>query len=299
MEPDRARWESRQRPIDTGSLRDRPVRYRRLCNRRRLGVYQQHEGYVILDAMNVEERAARAVQEFDRAWRRLEEHLESTYADAGTDEHGEGRQRALIEEARRRGHLREDSRRFLHACRRLRNVYTHVNYEGYAGPLTVPPTPVLNRFIALVDDLTRPPKIGSYAAEAVTCEATSLLVDVLVTMKDHDFSQLPYRVGTRWRLVTREQVACFVEAQVALEGVALVSLEGVRAIDVAEAAPSEPEGANEGEPVRNVVATLAHLLENPSTEKYPAVIVFPRRMGSLPRIVLADDLPRLYAALGR
>lgn len=254
---------------------------------------------MILEGMDTEERAARAVQEFDRAWRRLEEHLESTYANAVPDDRGEGRLRALIDEARRRGHLREDSQRFLHACRRLRNVYTHVNYEGYAGPLTVPSTPVLKRFIALVDDLTRPPKIGSYAVEAVTCEATTPLVDVLVTMKDHDFSQLPYRDATCWRLVTREQVACFVEAQVALEGVALVSLEGVKAIDVAEAAPSEPESVNEGEPVRNVVATLAHLLKHPSSEKYPAVIVLARQTGSLPRIVLADDLPRLYAALGR
>lgn len=80
--------------------------------------------------MGVDERAARAVQEFDGAWRRLEEHLDSTYADALPNERGEGRLQVLIDEAQRRGHLREDSRRFLQACRRLRNVYSHVNYDG-------------------------------------------------------------------------------------------------------------------------------------------------------------------------
>lgn len=254
---------------------------------------------MILANVDRDERASRAAQDFDRTWRRLEEHLEATYADALMDRRPEGSLLNLISEARRRGHLRDDSCRFLHACRQLRNVYTHVNYEGYAGPLAVPPAGVLSRLKALVDDLTRPPRIGDFTIEAVTCEASTPLVQVLVMMKQHDYSQLPYEDGDKWRLVTREQVACFVEREVAEQGVEIVSLEGITALNVAGCAPSEPVSVSEGESVRNVVAMLTTALAQPSTSTYPAVLVSRPQTRSTPKVVLADDLPRLYAAIGR
>lgn len=147
-----------------------------------------------------------------------------------------------------------------------------------------------------------PATAGEVAVRAVTCEAGTPLVEALRTMRTSDFSQLPYRHADRWVLVTRDQVARWLELHVDDEGLALVDCSvpvgSLPAHGVDAVVPSVVQGRT---PVPEAVDLLETALRTPDAAEggYAAVLVEPVRRAGAVGLLTADDLPRLHDVLGR
>jgi putative intracellular protease/amidase len=121
-------------------------------------------------------------------------------------------------------------------------------------------------------------------------------------MRRGDFSQLPFRRGEDWELITRDQIARWVESVTDADGVALLDLR----IPVGEvtAAPRvhtvRPATVAGDDPISRATEALEKALRTPDDVPggYPAVLVIHGER-TPPGILTADDLPGLYDLLGR
>lgn len=199
--------------------------------------------------------------------------------------------------------LTAEAEDFLQSCRRARNAYVHVAFPGYVGPIALPPEPVVQRVERLARSLRTPERVGGVARPAVTCSAETPLREALHVMRTHDFSQLPYEhVSLGWVLVTRDQVARWVEVQAEDDGTLLadLSLPVGDLADDARIGPTHPVVLSASAPVAAALARLEEALRLPDQAEggYPVVLVAPRP-GQRAKILSSDDLPRLYDLLGR
>jgi hypothetical protein len=123
-------------------------------------------------------------------------------------------------------------------------------------------------------------------------------------MHQGDFSQLPYRHEQHgWLLVTREQVARWLEAQADDDGMALVDLgEPVVALaDDPRVGPVVPRRLSASASLVDAVAELEAALHTPDHAPYgyPLILVTVKGRNAPIRVLAVDDLPRAYEVLGR
>ena len=242
----------------------------------------------MLDRMSGEKTP---VDRFNGAWRRFERCLNGLYP---PDRREGGDSEAQIRRAMADGVVTREQGGFLEACRRVRNAFTHVSFDEYDGPAAAPPQPVVVRLERLVRELVDRVRLKEVTKPALTCRADDQLQDVLREMKEHDYTQVPYQLeGTGWVLLTRDQVARWVEdsAQENLVMVDLHTTVGELSEAVGPVVPTVLAADS------YLVDALAHL-EWSEGEAYPAVIV-DRGQGKPPGVLTAWDIPELYRRLGR
>lgn len=242
----------------------------------------------MLDRMSGEKTP---VDRFNSSWRRFERYLNGLYP---PDRRGGSDSEAQIRRAMADGVVTREQGGFLEACRRVRNAFTHVSFDEYDGPAAAPPRPVADRLERLVRELVDRVRLKEVTKPALTCRADDQLQDVLREMKERDYTQVPYHLeGTGWVLVTRDQVARWVEdsAQENLVMVDLHTTVGELSEAVGPVVPTVLAADS------YVVDALAHL-EWSEGEAYPAVIV-DRGQGKPPGVLTAWDIPELYRRLGR
>ena len=195
-----------------------------------------------------------------------------------------------------------DTEDFLQRCREARNAYAHVAFDGYTGPVTLPPDAVVKRLEAVAHRFaTRP--VPTKWHPPLSCARLDPLRDALHQMRQNDFSQLPYlhpRMG--WLLVTRDQVARWLEVEAETDPVVLMDLTHpvVQLADDPRVGAVHPRFVRAGSTIAEALTELEGTLRQPDDEDggYPAVLVGCSRDGD-PRILAPDDLPRMYKLLGR
>lgn len=253
-----------------------------------------------VDTPSVDQSAAR----FIHAWKQLALFLEDAFRQARPREEVPDTAN-LLRWAERTGMITSNSAYFLDRCRQARNAYAHVVFDGYEGPVTLPPTEVVHRLERLVNALVRPPVVTAVSVKAVTCDAETPILDALGVMRIQDFSQLPYLHPERgWLLVTRDQVARWVECSAEHDAACLLDLtQSVRHVtEQAGVGPVVPRMAPTSMLLADAVDQLAQAFEAPDHHVggYPALLVTDRpESGDPPQILAADDLPRAYSVLGR
>ncbi len=236
---------------------------------------------------------------FMTAWKRIENHLTNL---PGMQKGDMGQ---MLRWAERRRLITADAEDFLQACRRARNAYAHIAFEGYVGAVTLPPRSVVERLERLSIGLAFPGRAVSVASKARTCRDTDSVRTALDVMRAQDFSQVPYRHERHgWVLFTRRQVSAMVEAAADDSSTSLVDLSStLREIGadpaVGMTVPARlPWSATVTEALESFEQTLVTPDDQPGG--YPAVLLV-REPGdaAAPAILTADDLPRLYQTLGR
>lgn len=232
------------------------------------------------------------VDRFHGAWRRFEGYMNGLYP---PDRRGGNDTEAQIRRATADGVFTREQGAFLEACRRVRNAFTHVSFDEYDGPAATPPQPVVVRLERLVREHVDRVRLKEVTQPAVACRADDPLQDVLRKMKEHDYTQVPYHLpGTGWVLLTRDQVARWVEDS-AEENLVMVDLR-TRVGELADAVgPVVPTVLDDDS---YVVDALAHL-EWTEGEAYPAVVVVDRGRVEHPAVLTGWDIPELYRRLGR
>lgn len=239
---------------------------------------------------------------FLAAWKRIEGHIAGLIAASG--EQGKDAHDALRWAERQRV-ISARVEDFLHDCRRARNAYVHVAFDGYSGPVTVPPREVVHRLERIAVGLTAPPSVTALAQPAHVCDSSTSVVEALAVMREGDFSQLPYRHDQLgWLLVTRSQIARWVEASAEPDGHCLLNLttpvSGIA--DVEGVGPVVPRILPPTAMLAEAISELQQAFITPDHEVggYPALLVVsPSQEAAPPRIVTSDDLPRAYAMLGQ
>ncbi len=201
--------------------------------------------------------------------------------------------RRRLENARMNGKITESQAEFLQTCREIRNLLTHQSVKGVKGHVVTVDSRLAERLKNTVDALQSPVKMKDLVSAAATCEPDTPLVVALKMMRDHDYSQLPYRSQSgKWRVFTRNQVACWVEGQQE-DGHALVDL-GVPVSQIADfpGAGTENPIIAHGEAL--LVSTLTLFEDSLLTQAhtYPAIIVTGIGRSSV-GILTTEDLPRL------
>jgi CBS domain-containing protein len=231
------------------------------------------------------------VERFNGAWQRFERYLKGLYPPEGrqgSDSEAQIR-RAVVDSV-----VTREQGQFLDACRRVRNAFTHVSFDEYDGPAAAPPQPVVVRLERLVRELVDHVRLKEVTKPALTCRADHPLQDVLREMKEHDYTQVPYHLeGTGWVLLTRDQVARWVEDS-AQENLVMVDLHTT----VGELAQAVGPVVTTVLTADSYVADALVHLEWSEGEAYPAVIV-DRGPGKPPGVLTAWDTPELYRRLGR
>jgi len=255
-------------------------------------------GSVSLSELGNSKSSGTPADRFMTAWKHIEAWLRTNHNDGRVEEAD-----SFIDKASRTGAVSKDVADFLHKCRLARNAYAHVAFDGYDGPVTLPPKPVLERLERICASLRTPAKVTALAPTAITCSAETQLHVALRVMGEHDYSQVPYiHPDHGWVLVTRDQVARWVETEAEEDGTALVSLgTAVRTLtDHPRVGPVIPRMISPGALVTEAVAELETALRVPDIEPggYPVVLAVPTA-GDDVRILCPDDLPHMYRLLGR
>ncbi len=241
---------------------------------------------------------------FMTAWSRIEAQLAELYLEGRV-----GRERApdsvvLIDWAEDERHLTRSQARFLGQCRRARNAYSHVAFDDYHGPLGFPPKDVTDRMERVLAGLVNPPKASAALPRATTCDASTPIRDALAVLREEDFSQLPYRHDDRgWLLVTRSQIAAWVEHATQEDGACLLDLNlPVRHLaDEAGPGPIIPRMLTTQSRLSDVVLEMEQAFITPDHEPggYPCVLVTEPSGDNAPFLMAPDDLPHAYRLLGR
>jgi hypothetical protein len=247
--------------------------------------------------------SATAAERFLSAWKRLEAELLRQWQPSHADERGADAA-ALLFWGERKHLLGADVADFLHSCRAAPNAYAHISFAGYDGPVTLPPAEVVYRLERIVGALTCPATAKSVAGRAVTCASTCSVADALRKMQAGDFSQLPYfESERRWLLVTRDQVCRWLEAEADEGGTVLADLhcEIGAVARHPRVGPVIPRVVDSDADVHTALAALQEALRTPDSEPggYAAVLVRKPQLEDVPGLLTSDDLPRLYALLGR
>jgi len=241
---------------------------------------------------------------FHKIWNHIVEHLEEIHQENTPTNQGGVDPVRLIDWAEDHHHLTKAQSRFLHQCRRARNAYAHVAFDGYQGPLGFPPKDVADRLGRILSSLTKPPKASSGLPRATTCEADTPIRDALALMREHDFSQLPYRHPDQgWLLVTRAQIAHWVEQSTEHDGACLLDLKSPVGYLAGESGPGAvvPRRLSTGDRLADVVLELEQAFVTPDHEPggYPTVLVLEDGSDNPPFIMAPDNLPESYRRLGR
>lgn len=237
---------------------------------------------------------------FDSAWRRFEVELRRRFR---VPVRGRSDIESVLLEAASSGQLPRATVDFLQAARRVRNACAHVTFEDYAGPIAAVPLPVVHQLERLADFLVTPQHASEVAVPALICRPHDGLRGVLHAMREHDFSQLPYRERGKWLLVSRDQVARWVELEADAEvhqgrpAVALVDMS-ITVRDLGQLVePAAPVILNRRATVLDAIRELEH---RPITGAFgPTVLVKPTSEGDPPNVLTPADLPRLYDLVGR
>lgn len=240
-------------------------------------------------------------ERFLDAWKRLSNHLRMVYD--GPADSTRTDDSALIRWAYRSGVLREDSFTFVDRCRQARNAYAHVVFEGYQGPIAVPPRPVVYRLERLANAMVNPPKVTAVSVPAVTCAATTSILEALRIMRHENFSQLPYLSDDLgWVLITRDHVSRWVEYSAESDAACLLDLtHRVNELSgLAGVSPVLPKKSNRNSLLADAVEELAAAFQTPDHSQggYPLILVVDEGSTS-PEVLAAEDLPRAYEVLGR
>jgi hypothetical protein len=193
---------------------------------------------------------------------------------------------------------------FLQSCRQARNAYAHVAFDGYAGAVTLPPPPVVERLERIVASFRNPVKVTSVAVAAQTCDPATPLQHALRLMRQGDFSQLPYCHPDRgWLLVTRDQLARWLQVHADDSGLALVDLTQPVATlaDDPRVGPVQPRRVPPATLLAEAIDQLEEALHLPDHEPggYPFLLVDAAGSRTPPKVVSVDDLPQAYDLLGR
>jgi CBS domain-containing protein len=248
---------------------------------------------------------SRLADRFLTAWKTLESCLKERWTEV------ERRPRAvapdsvqLLRWAERRKLISASAEDFLQSCRQARNAYAHVSFDDYAGPVTIPPRQVVLRLERIASSFRNPAPVAAVAVAARTCAPDTTLREALRLMRDGDFSQLPYCHATHgWLLVTRDQIARWLETRAGADGIALVDLsEPVSALaDDPRVGPVVPRRLAPSSSLAEAVAELEDALHVPDQQigGYPVVLVAADDRAPSVHILAADDLPRAYDLLGR
>jgi hypothetical protein len=246
---------------------------------------------------------ATAADRFLSAWKRLEAEISARWRGAhrGASEPDTA---TMLVWAEREHLLHPEAAYFLQSCRLARNAYAHVAFEGYDGPVTLPPVEVVHRLERILASLRSPAQIASVAPRSITCDASCPMQDALALMRKHDFSQLPYRHDEHgWILVTREQVSRWLEAEADDAGTALTDLTlPVRTLaDRPDVGPVQPRVLGHDATLSEALRELEGALRTPDSEPggYAVVLINRKDVSASPWILASDDLPRLYELLGR
>lgn len=155
----------------------------------------------------------------------------------------------------------------------------------------------------LAQAIRSPARAGSVAVIALTCDPDTSVRDALGVMFTRDYSQLPFqRQRHGWLLVTRDQVARWLTAEAGEGATVTVDLRPtVSALaDDTRVGAVRPALLLGSATVDEAVAALEYATRFPDDAAggYPATLITPSR-NRPPRILTADDLPRLYDLLGR
>jgi len=241
---------------------------------------------------------------FLTSWKHLEQHLCTRWNSHAPRQAVSNDMDRALAWAREQRLISVDSEDFLRQCRNARNAYAHVAFDGYVGPVTLPPEPVVRRLERITESLRTPVRVERVSKPALTCEPTTPLRDALHEMRQNDFSQLPYQhPELGWLLVTRDQVARWLEVEAEDDPIVVVDLStDVRQLaDDLRIGPVHPRSVAGGCTVTDVLAELEEALRQPDDQVggYPAVLVVARDPSAPPRILAPDDLPHLYKVLGR
>jgi CBS domain-containing protein len=244
---------------------------------------------------------ATAADRFLTAWKRLEAEISSRWraSHKGTRDPDAV---AMLGWAEKEHLLSGETARFLHSCRVARNAYSHVSFEGYDGPVTLPPLEVVHRLERILASVLHPAGLSSVGARAVTCTPSCTLRNALALMREHDFSQLPYRHDELgWILVTREQVSRWLEAETDADGTALTDLMmSVSTLaDRPDVGPVLPRLLGSDATLAEALKELEGALHTPDSKPggYAVVLISPKEASAAPWILASDDLPHLYDLL--
>ncbi len=244
-------------------------------------------------------------ERFLDAWKSLSSHLsalrEASFKSSPGSEPLDDS--ATLRWAYRTGVLSSETFTFIDTCRRARNAYAHVIFEGYGGPVAVPPLEVVHRLERLASSLRNPPKVTAVSVPAVTCSANSSILEALRIMRHENFSQLPYFTPDRgWLLITRDHVSRWVEASTEADAVCLLDLscEVASLPELAGVASVVPKQTSRSTLLADAVRELADAFAAPDTALggYPLLLVVEDGSQS-PEVLAAEDLPRAYEVLGR
>ena len=241
--------------------------------------------------------------EFTRQWNYIERHLKEAFRASNPDPDEAPKANALIDWAVDSRRISQKQARFLHQCRDARNAYAHVAFDGYKGPLGFPPQEVSDRLAQVLKGLTKPPKASTGLPRASTCEPATPVREVLSVMRERDFSQIPYHHDEHgWVLVTRAQIAHWVEDSAETDGACLLDTT----TPVAHLADHSWPGAIKARcldttaRLADVVAEIEEAFTTPDHEPggYPAVLVIEQNSDNPPFIMVPADLPEAYRRLG-
>jgi len=251
------------------------------------------------------QRGRLSAERFLEAWKILSSHLRALRA-ASPESSSESEaldDSTVIRWAYRTGVISSETFTFIDTCRRARNAYTHVVFDGYGGPIAVPPLEIVHRLERLASTLRNPPKVTSVSVPAICCSRDTTILEALRLMRQEDFSQLPYLDPDRgWMLVTRDRISRWVEVSAESDSACLLDLshEVHRLPDLAGVAPVVPKQVNRSTLLADAVRELAIAFETPDMAQggYPLLLVIGGD-SQAPEILAAEDLPRAYEVLGR
>jgi hypothetical protein len=242
-------------------------------------------------------------QIFTDRWIHIQQHLEEEYRADSPSSRRIPDAEDLINWAADSKRLSLKQKDFLHKCRRARNAYAHVAFDGYEGPIGFPPKDVLDRLGRVHSSLTNPPKASSGLPRALTCEASTPVREVLCVMRERDFSQIPYHHDQHgWVLVTRAQIAHWVEDSAETDGACLLDTTTPVAhlADRHWPGPVIARRLFTTARLADVVAEIEEAFTTPDHEDggYPTVLVIEQNSDNTPFIMVPADLPGAYRRLG-
>jgi hypothetical protein len=207
----------------------------------------------------------------------------------------------LITVAEEESWIQPQAARFLHACRRSRNAYSHVSFLDYTGPAAIPPVEVVERLEQITSWLEKPPSAKSVTNVAKTCDPKSAVGSVMKLMHDEDFSQIPFQneVGD-WELITHLTISRWVAAETGSESDCLLDLQAtVSDVVNLSGLKCRPRVRQTGTLVTTLIEDLHQAMQIPDNDEggYPTVLVLTG--DSKVRIFTPDDLPKAYSITGR
>lgn len=239
------------------------------------------------------------------AFRNLERILRERARAAGLLINADDREREvyeLLNVAQAQRWVMGDAAAFLHACRRARNAFAHVGFDGYSGPAALPPEQVVFRLERITASLTNPPKAKTVCQNAITCNPESRIGTVLALMHERDLSQIPYRLSDgSWELVTHQTISRWASAEAGTGSECLLDLS-MSVSDVVDASGMRCRPVvRQGDAL--VAELIAHLeeavdLPDDAVGGYATVLVESNGNETV-RIFTPEDLPAAYELIGR